>query len=33
MSAPWNENDLSCYISVIRQTVGYRTPVFIRPFS
>ena len=33
LSASWKENDLSRYISVIRQTVGYRTPVFTQPFS
>jgi hypothetical protein len=33
LSASWKENDLSWYISVIRQTVGYRTPVFTQPFS
>jgi hypothetical protein len=29
----WKENDLSWYISVIKQTVRYRTPVFTQPFS
>ena len=33
LSASWKENDLSWYISVIRQTVRYRTPVFTQPFS
>ena len=33
LSVSWKENDLSWYISVIRQTVGYRTPVFTQPFS
>ena len=33
LSASWKENDLSWYISVIGQTVGYRTPVFTQPFS
>jgi hypothetical protein len=33
LSASWKENDLSWYISVIRQTVRYWTPVFTRPFS
>ena len=33
LSASWKENDLSWYISVIRQTVVYRTPVFTLPFS
>ena len=33
LSPSWKENNLSWYISVIRQTVGYRTPVFIQPFS
>jgi DNA polymerase III psi subunit len=33
LSASWKENDLSWYISVIRQTVGCRTPVFTQPFS
>ena len=32
-SASWKENDLSWYISVIRQTVRYRTPAFTQPFS
>ena len=31
--ASWKENDLSWYISVIIQTVGYRTPGFAQPFS
>ena len=31
--ASWKENDLSWYISVIRQTVRYRTPVFTLPYS
>jgi hypothetical protein len=33
LSASGKENDLSWYISVIRQTVKYRTPVFTQPFS
>ena len=33
LSALWKKNDLSWYISIIRQTVGYRTPVFTQPFS
>ena len=33
LSASWKENDVLRYISVIRQTVGYRTPVFFQPFS
>jgi len=33
LSASWKENDLSWYISAIRQTVRYRTPVFTQPFS
>jgi hypothetical protein len=33
LSASWKENDLSWYISVIGQRAGYRTPVFIQPFS
>ena len=33
LSASWKENNLSWYISVIRQTVGYQTPVFTQPFS
>jgi hypothetical protein len=33
LSASWKENELSWYISVIRQTVGYWTPVFTQPFS
>jgi len=33
LSVSWNENDLSWYISVIRQTVLYRTPVFTQSFS
>jgi hypothetical protein len=33
LSASWKENDLSWYISVIRQTVRYRTPVFTQLFS
>ena len=33
LSASWKENDLSWYISVIRQTVRYRTSVFTRQFS
>ena len=32
LSASWKENDLHLCISDIRQTVGYRTPVFIQPF-
>jgi hypothetical protein len=32
-SASWKENDLSWYISVIRQTVWYRKPVFTQPCS
>jgi hypothetical protein len=31
LSASWNANDLSWYISVIRQTVRYRTLVFTQP--
>ena len=33
LSASWKENDLSWYISVIRQTVRYPTPIFTQPFS
>jgi hypothetical protein len=33
LSVSWKENDLSWYISVIRQTVRYWTPVFTQPFS
>jgi hypothetical protein len=33
LSASWKENDMSWYISVIRQTVGYWTPVYTQPFS
>ena len=33
LSAPWKENYLFWYISVIRQTVGYRTLVSTQPFS
>ena len=33
LSASWKEKDLSWYISVIRQTVRYRTPVLTQPFS
>jgi hypothetical protein len=34
LSASWKENNyLSWYLSVIRQTVRYRTPVFTQPFS
>ena len=33
LSTSWKENDLFWYISVIRQTVGYRTSVFTQPFS
>jgi hypothetical protein len=33
LSASWKKNDPSWYIYVIRQTVGYRTPVFTQPFS
>ena len=33
LSASSKENDLSWYISVIRQTVRYRTPVFTQLFS
>ena len=32
-SVSWNENDISWYISIIRQTVGYRTPTFTLSFS
>jgi hypothetical protein len=33
LSASWKENDLSWYISAIRQTMRSRTPVFTQPFS
>jgi hypothetical protein len=33
LPASWKENDLSWYISVIRQTVRYWTPIFTQPFS
>ena len=33
VSASWKENDMTWYISVIRQTERYRTPVFTHPFS
>ena len=33
LSVSWKENNLSWYISVIRQTVRYWTPVFTQLFS
>jgi hypothetical protein len=33
LSSSWKEHDLFWYISVIRQTVRYRTQVFTQPFS
>ena len=33
LSVSWNENDLPLYISDIRHILGYRTSVFIQPFT
>ena len=33
LSASWRENEMPLYISDIRQIVGYRTAIFIQPFS